>query len=88
MHGDSTGQGEETNVEANNNSRGGGRPVDHKKNLGILIFLVFICFAPVSSLRFLLAVHLTCSATVHSRVHSTVNSRVHYVFECTLWDGQ
>jgi len=43
-HGDSTGQGEETNVEANNKSwgRGTGRPVLHKIPLGILIFLVFL----------------------------------------------
>jgi len=42
LHGDSTGQGEETNVEANNNSggEGVGRPVRHKIPLGILIFFV------------------------------------------------
>jgi len=41
LHGDSTGQGEETNVEANNNRRGGAeRLVRHKIPLGILIFIV------------------------------------------------
>jgi len=37
------GQGEETNVEANNNSGGRGveRPVGYKIPLGVLIFLVF-----------------------------------------------
>jgi len=42
LHGDSTGQGEETNVEANNNSgvERAGRPVRHKIPLGILILLV------------------------------------------------
>jgi len=41
LHGDSKGQGKETNVEANNNSGGrAARPVRHKIPLGILIFLV------------------------------------------------
>jgi len=42
LHGDSTGQGEETNVEVNNNRGGEGAwtPVRHKIPLGILIFLV------------------------------------------------
>jgi len=39
VHGDSTGPGEETNVEANNISGGRGeRPIRHKIPLGILIF--------------------------------------------------
>jgi len=43
LHGDSTGKGEENNVEANNNSggRGAGRPICHKIPIEILIFLVF-----------------------------------------------
>jgi len=42
LHGDSTGRGEKTNEEANDNSGGrkAGRPVRHKIPLGILIFLV------------------------------------------------
>jgi len=45
VHGDYTGHGEVTNVEANNNSggRGAGKPVRHKIPLGILIFLVYHC---------------------------------------------
>jgi len=39
VHGDYTGQGEVTNVEANNTSGGAG-PVRPKIPLGILIFLV------------------------------------------------
>jgi len=40
LHGDSTKQGEETNVEANKVGGGGGRPARLKIPLGILIFLV------------------------------------------------
>jgi len=42
VHGASTGQGERTNVEANNTSVGVGGPVRHLIPLGILIFLVYI----------------------------------------------
>jgi len=41
VHSAYTGQGEGTNVEANNTSGGGWRPVRHKIPLGILIFLVY-----------------------------------------------
>jgi len=59
LHGDSTGQGEETNVEANNNrgGRGAGRPVRHKIPLVILIFLVFR----------LKGDHFTCTVGLHWR---------------------
>jgi len=45
-------KGEETNVEANNNSggRGAGRPVCHKIPLEILIFLVIYSFTKLAKL--------------------------------------
>jgi len=50
VHGDYTGQGEVTNVEANITS-GGGRPVHHKIPLGILIFLVLSTFLSDLSMK-------------------------------------